>query len=141
MANPLVVIAANTHPMVKRRRIELRDLSNQRFILRERGSGTRMAVDAHFRHVKFKPDVRLEMGSNEAIKEAVAGALGIAVISSHALHGQATEYGVSMLSVNGFPVSSSWHVVHLKGKLLSPIARVFQQHLLTQAAPRRIPRA
>ena len=129
MPNPLVLIAASTHPMVKRRSLTLPDLIAQRFILRERGSGTRMAVDAHFKQLKFKPDVRLEMGSNEAIKEAVAGGLGVAVISSHALHGQAAEYGVSVLKVKGFPVHSNWHVVHLKGKLLSPIAQVFHAHL------------
>ncbi len=132
MPNPLVVIAASAHPLVKRRSITLSDLARQRFILRERGSGTRMAVDAHFKQLKFKPDVRLEMGSNEAIKEAVAGGLGVAVISRHALHGQAAEHGVSVLKATGFPVHSNWHVVHLKGKLLSPIAKVFQQHLLAQ---------
>lgn len=140
MPNPLVVIAASGHPMVTRRSLELNALTDQRFILRERGSGTRMAVDAHFRQRKFKPSVRLEMGSNEAIKEAVAGGLGIAVISSHALHGQATEHGVSVLRIKGFPVNSNWHLVQRKGKLLSPIAQVFQEHLLSQPAiptPRR----
>ena len=136
MPNPLVLIAASTHPMVKRRSLTLPDLIAQRFILRERGSGTRMAVDAHFKQLKFKPDVRLEMGSNEAIKEAVAGGLGVAVISSHALHGQAAEYGVSVLKVKGFPVHSNWHVVHLKGKLLSPIAQVFHAHLKASSAIR-----
>ena len=134
MPNPLVVIAASTHPMARRRTVDLLTLAHQRFILRERGSGTRMAVDAHFRALKFKPNVRLEMGSNEAIKEAVAGGLGLAVISSHALHGQAAEHGVSVLPVKGFPVNSNWHVVHLKGKLLSPIAQVFQRHLLSSPA-------
>ena len=136
MPNPLVLIAASTHPMVKRRSLTLPDLIAQRFILRERGSGTRMAVDAHFKQLKFKPDVRLEMGSNEAIKEAVAGGLGVAVISSHALHGQAAEYGVSVLKVKGFPVHSNWHVVHLKGKLLSPIAQVFHAHLKASSSAR-----
>ena len=141
MPNPLVVIAASAHPMVTRRSVELNALIDQRFILRERGSGTRMAVDSHFRQLKFKPSVRLEMGSNEAIKEAVAGGLGIAVISSHALHGQATEHGVSVLRVKGFPVNSSWHLVQRKGKLLSPIARVFQQHLLSRPAIPTVRRA
>ena len=132
MPNPLVVIAATAHPMTTRRTLDLAQLGSQRFVLRERGSGTRMAVDAHFKQHKFKPNVRLEMGSNEAIKEAVAGGLGIAIISSHALHGKATEHGVSVLNVKGFPVSSNWHVVYSKGKRLSPIAQVFQQHLLNQ---------
>lgn len=133
MPNPLVVIAASSHPLAARRKLELADLSQQRFILRERGSGTRMAIDAHFKRLKFKPDLRLELGSNEAIKEAVAGNLGISVVASHALHGQAAEYGVSVLDVAGFPIESNWHVVRQKGKQLSPIARVFQEHLLVQS--------
>ena len=149
MPNPLVVIAANSHPLAVRRNIELQDLSKLRFILRERGSGTRMAIDAHFKRLKFKPNLRLELGSNEAIKEAVAGDLGVSIISSHALHGQAAEHGASVLDVAGFPIESNWHVVRQRGKQLSPIARVFQAHLLAEStqwarstphrAPRRAP--
>jgi len=67
MPNPLVAIAPADHPLAARRRLELRDLAGERFILRERGSGTRMACDAHFRRARFTPKVRLELGSNEAI--------------------------------------------------------------------------
>ncbi|MBI5926250.1 MAG: LysR family transcriptional regulator [Aquabacterium sp.] len=130
MPNPLVLIAANSHPLAQQRDLTLEDLSKLRFILRERGSGTRMTVDAYFKRQRFKPNLRLELGSNEAIKEAVAGDLGISVISSHALHGQSAEHGVSVLDVQGFPIESNWHVVRLKGKQLSPIAKVFQAHLL-----------
>ena len=133
MPNPLVVIAANSHPLVGRARLRLKDLAGQRFILRERGSGTRMAIDAYFKRAGFKANLRLELGSNEAIKEAVAGNLGVSVISSHALHGQAAEHGVSVLDVAGFPIKSNWHVVRQKRKRLSPIARVFQEHLLVQS--------
>lgn len=133
MPNPLVVIAASAHPLAGRRKLALDELSKLRFILRERGSGTRMAIDAYFKRLKFKPNLRLELGSNEAIKEAVAGDLGVSVVSSHALHGQAAEHGVSVLDVAGFPIESNWHVVRLKGKQLSPIAKVFQEHLLVQS--------
>lgn len=133
LPNPLVVIAARSHPLASRRRLALQELGQQRFILRERGSGTRMATDAHFRRLKFKPNLRLELGSNEAIREAVAGDLGISVVSSHALPGRKAEHGVAVLDVLGFPVESNWHVVRQKGKQLSPLARVFQEHLLAQS--------
>lgn len=133
MPNPLVMIAACTHPLAGSQRLPLAALSTQRFILRERGSGTRMAVDAHFKRFGFKPDLRLELGSNEAIREAVAGNLGVSVVSSHALHGQAADYGVAVLDVDGCPIESNWHVVRQKGKQLSPIAQVFQAHLLVQS--------
>jgi DNA-binding transcriptional LysR family regulator len=130
MANPLVAVAASDHPLARRRSIQLSDLAQQRFILREKGSGTRMAVDAHFRKQRFNPHLRMELGSNEAIKESVAGGLGVSVLSSHALHGSATEYGVSVLRVQGFPIASQWHLVYPRGKKLSPIASAFREHLL-----------
>lgn len=131
MANPLVVIGARSSPFAKQKALSLSDLAGQRFILREKGSGTRMAVDQCFKRLKFRPELRLELGSNEAIKESVAGGLGLSVISSHALQGNAR--GVAVLPVAGFPVESQWHVVHPKGKKLSPIASVFKAQLLASA--------
>ncbi len=133
MSNPLVMVCASGNPLVKKEMLSLADLSGQRFILREQGSGTRMAVDNCFKQLKFRPDLRLELGSNEAIKESVAGGMGISVISSHALHGNAKEHGVSVLNVAGFPVESHWHVVHPRGKKLSPIASIFKAHVLANA--------
>jgi DNA-binding transcriptional LysR family regulator len=132
-ANPLVVICASANPLAKQTTLTLDALAGQRFILREKGSGTRMAVDQCFKKLKFRPDLRLELGSNEAIKESVAGGLGVSVISSHALQGNARAHGVSVLQVEGFPLESYWHVVHPKGKKLSPIASIFKAHLLAHA--------
>ena len=133
LPNPLVLIASPSHPLVKRRKLSIDKLAGERFILREKGSGTRMAVDRHFRKLKFHPSLRLELGSNEAIKQAVAGGLGIAVLSRHALEGKA-EKDVAVLDVQDFPIESRWHVVHPRGKQLSPIATVFRDHLLQSAS-------
>jgi DNA-binding transcriptional LysR family regulator len=130
MENPLVLIAARGARLGTR--LTLAQVKEQRFILREPGSGTRMATDRHFARHRFKPDVRLELGSNEAIKEAVAGGLGIGVISRHALQG---GRGVRELPVEGFPISSRWHVVHPRAKRLSPIAAAFRAHLLAHGRP------
>jgi len=132
MSNPLVVVAPSSDPLLRRGELELSSLAAQRFILREKGSGTRMAVDQHFKRVRFHPTVRLELGSNEAIKEAVAGGLGLGVISSHALHGRAREHGVVVLPVTGFPLPSQWHIVHPAARSLSPIAAAFKAQLLRQ---------
>lgn len=48
LPNPLVVIAAKSHPLAGRKRLPLARLTRERFILREPGSGTRFACDAHF---------------------------------------------------------------------------------------------
>jgi DNA-binding transcriptional LysR family regulator len=112
----------------------LQALAKHRFILREKGSGTRMAGDRFFRQNKFRPDVRLELGSNEAIKESVAGGLGIGLVSRHALHGLQKEHGVSVIQVEGFPLPSAWHIVHPLSKKLSPLASAFKAHLIQEVA-------
>jgi LysR family transcriptional regulator, low CO2-responsive transcriptional regulator len=135
MDNPLEIVAPPGHPLAKRRSVELRDLRDERFILRERGSGTRLATDAHFRKLRFSPLVRLELGSNEAIREAVAGKLGVAVISAHSLG--RSDPGIAVLKVKGFPIRSRWYVVRRKGPALSPIAAAFLRDLLAHAESHR----
>ena len=129
LPNPLVAICPKGHPLARRRGIELRALAGERFIFREEGSGTRLATEEHFRSHRFRPQVRLVLGSNEAIKEAVAGGLGVAVVSLHALR-QAPTPGLAILDVVGFPIATSWHIVYPNGRRLSPVARVFEHHLI-----------
>ncbi|MEJ7928831.1 LysR family transcriptional regulator [Ramlibacter sp. AN1015] len=136
MPNPLVLIARAGHPMAGARALALRELSAERFLLRESGSGTRMAVEASFRAQRFAPARRLELGSNEAIREAVAGGLGVAVLSWHALQDGGGAQGVTVLPVRGFPIASQWHVVSPRGKHLSPIAQVFLAQLRAAGAER-----
>lgn len=133
LPNPLVVVAPSGHPLAGRRAIPLAELAGERFILREPGSGTRMAAEAHFRAHAYTPQVRLALGSNEAIKQAVAGGMGLSVLSRHALAPEPAGEGLCLLDVEDFPIHASWYIVHLRGKLLSPLARVFQQHLMAQA--------
>ena len=127
--NPLVVIAAADHPLAQKRRIKRKDLANELFVLREAGSGTRLACNAYFAEHQFQPKVRLELGSNEAIKQAVAGGLGLAIISKHALHQNVDAEGLKILAVENFPIHSNWWIIYPKGKRLSPIAKVFFEHL------------
>jgi len=133
MENPLVLIGPRTGLGRREQALSLADLKGQRFILREPGSGTRMATDRHFRKNRFVPDVRLELGSNEAIKEAVAGGLGLGVVSRHALQGRGGMRDIRELPVEGFPISSRWHLVYPKARQLSPIAAAFKDYLLRAA--------
>jgi len=134
MPNPLLLVASKEHAFAKKKNIDIGSLKNEKFIFREKGSGTRMAADAHFKGLKFKPDVRLELGSNEAIKQAVIGGLGIAVLSKHSLGEKSDQEEVAILKCKEFPIQSSWHLVSPRGKKLSPIATIFKKHLSQQAS-------
>jgi DNA-binding transcriptional LysR family regulator len=140
MPNPLVVIAPLEHRLVGKRSIALERLAPERFILREVGSGTRMACDAHFAQIGFRPNVRLELGSNEAIKQSVAAGLGLAVVSRHALNAPPSEDIVTELDVRAFPIHSNWYVLWRQPGRLSPIAGEFLSHI-TQRQPAGHPAA
>ena len=133
MPNPLVLVASKAHPWANKKNLEIALLKGDKFIFREKGSGTRMTADAHFKRLKFKPDVRLELGSNEAIKQAVIGGLGVAVLSQYSLGDKADQEEVAILKCKEFPIESSWHIVSPKGKKLSPIATIFKKHLSEQS--------
>ncbi len=132
LENPLVVIASRHHPLAGTGDIALERLNNESFIMREPGSGTRQAVEQLFDAHNISIRVRLELGSNEAIKQAVAGGLGISVLSRHcmALEGQTGQ--IAILNVEGFPVPRHWHIVHPKGKHLSVVAQTFFKYLQTE---------
>ena len=133
MPNPLLLVASKNHAFAKKKNFDISLLRNEKFIFREKGSGTRMTTDAHLKRLKFKPDVRLELGSNEAIKQAVIGGLGIAVLSRYSLGDKSDQEEVAILKCKEFPIQSSWHIVSPKGKKLSPIATIFKKHLSQQA--------
>lgn len=125
--NPLVLIAP---PDFKPPRgpISLSDLAEQRFLLRETGSGTRMAFDEYVTRQRLPLTRRMTLGSNEAIKQAVAGGLGLAVLSRHALT-RADLAEVKLLKVRDFPLHGVWHIVHWHGKPLSAAAAAFRDFL------------
>ena len=134
LPNPLVVLAPHHHALAGAGRLPLHSLAGERFILREAGSGTRLACDAHFQQQGFRPRIRMELGSNEAIKQAVAGGMGLAVLSRHAIGESLAENGLAILDIEGFPIHASWYIVHPRGKRLSPSAAAFLQQLQTLAA-------
>jgi DNA-binding transcriptional LysR family regulator len=131
IGNPLVVVAPASHPLAKRSRIRFAELADQVFLMREKGSGTRIAIERLFAEEQTPLQVKMELGSNEAIKQAVAGGLGLAIMSRHALHPMTGSEGIVELKVQGFPLKRSWYVVTPRGKQLSVVAQTFLEFLRT----------
>ncbi len=73
--------------------------------------------------------MRMELGSNEAIKQAVIGGLGISVLSRDTLELDTPSKKFVVLDVQGFPIKRHWYFVYPTGKKLSIIARTFIDHL------------
>lgn len=128
--NPLVVVARHDHPLANRRAIALTRIAEESLILREAGSGTRLAAERLFAEHGLEPRVRLELGSNEAVKQAVAGGLGLTLLSAHTLALEGESGLLRVLDVEGLPLLRQWYVAYLRGKHLSVVAEAFLDFLL-----------
>jgi LysR family transcriptional regulator, low CO2-responsive transcriptional regulator len=129
--NPLVVLAPKNHRLAKEKNISIEQLADEFFIMREPGSGTRRAVQKLFDEHGITVKVKLELGSNEAIKQAIAGGLGISVLSLHTLLPEASD--LTVLDVQNFPIKRNWFMVYPNGKQLSIVARTYCEYLLDAA--------
>ncbi len=123
--NPLIVMAPKGHPLCKEANISIERLAKELFVFRELGSGIRDAAMKAFSEHGIVPNVRMELGSNEAIKHAVVGGLGLTISSLHTLTLEGASGPIAMLDVQGFPIQRKWYIVHPKGKELSLIAKRF----------------
>ncbi len=137
--NPLVVVAPRNHPLAMERNIPIQRLNDEPFIMREAGSGTRHAVQQLFARHKVIVKVRLELGSNEAIKQAIAGGLGISVLSQHTLLGEGSSSELAILDVQHFPIKCRWYAAYLAGKQLSVISQTFLDYLVQESQKIQVP--
>jgi DNA-binding transcriptional LysR family regulator len=133
LENPLVVVAPSAHPLAKEKNISIARIGAEPFIMREPGSGTRKSVQTLFDEHKITLKVRLDLGSNEAIKQAIAGGLGISVLSAHTLALEGPQSNLTVLDVEKFPIDRYWYAVYPSGKQLSIVARAFLEYLLAEA--------
>jgi LysR family transcriptional regulator, low CO2-responsive transcriptional regulator len=123
--NPLVVVAPSNHPLAGKTNIALKELATEPFIFREAGSGTRAVVEHFLAENRVTVDVVIELSSNEAIKQAIAGGLGLSVLSQHSLDLETQNGLLTILDVAGFPIQRHWYVIYPNGKQLSVAAQTF----------------
>ena len=125
MNNPLVIIAPVNHPLTKRKSIKLSDLAELEFVVREVGSGTRLAMQKFFSQHKATLKTSMEMPTNEAIKQAVSAGLGLGIVSLHTLQQELALNLVELLNVKEMPIMRIWYMVHQKQKIVTPAMQVF----------------
>ncbi len=130
--NPVVIVAGPGHRLAGRRRIRLRDLAEDTWLIREPGSGTRKLMQQVLDGAGVQPARQLELGGNETLKQAVMAGLGIAMLSLGTLRHEAAAGRLLVLPVSGFPVKRAWHVVHLRRKRLSPLTEHFRRFLVDE---------
>lgn len=127
--NEYCCVIAPKHPLVARQPLTCEHLRKGPLLLREVGSGTREAADSVLSPLGILPD--LEMASNGALKRAVAGGMGLTILSKHAVQLEMALGMLQTLEVEGFPVRRPWQVVWARERLLSPATQAFRQFLRT----------
>lgn len=125
LENPLVVVASSEHPLAKKKNITVKEMASEPFIFRETGSGTRLVIEKFLAENRVNVEVVMELSSNEAIKQAIAGGLGISILSQHSLALENQEGLLTILNVEGFPIQRHWYVIYPSGKHLSVAAQAF----------------
>ena len=132
MDNPLIMIARPDHSLSKHRSIALKELTEETFVVRESGSGTRIAMERFFDQKSFVPSATIEMTGNETIKQSVEAGLGLAIVSVHTVELELALERLSRLDIRGMPIMRRWYVGHRRGKRLSPTAQAFRQFVLDE---------
>ncbi|MCB9993157.1 MAG: LysR family transcriptional regulator [Hyphomicrobiaceae bacterium] len=127
--NDLVAIGSPDHPLRRAKAIDPGRLAEEPFIARENGSGTRLAAEEFFARAGASLQIRLELGSNEAVKQSVAGHLGFSVLSESTVRKELASGELVRLDVKGLPLHRQWYAAHPKNKILSPAAAAFRDFL------------
>jgi DNA-binding transcriptional LysR family regulator len=133
LPNPMVVFARVDNPLVHERSITLSRLAREPLLMREPGSGTRMVAQQLLAGCELAPRIRMELSTNEAIKQAIVAGLGVAILSRHTFGPDSGNKLLAILDVEGFPVERHWHFVYPIGRRLSPAAKAFMDHVRTHA--------
>lgn len=105
---------------------ELKDLP---LIFREEGSGTRSIMENYFHKHKIRVRKKMELTSNEAVKQAVIAGLGNSVLPLIGMRNELSNGDLKILPTVGFPIKSKWQLIWLNGKKLSPVAFTYIKYL------------
>ncbi len=127
--NLLVVVARPNHPLQKRSSFDPKLLSGETWLMREPGSGMRQTAEEFIASTGIEPGSILTIGSNGAIKHAVALGLGITLMSMHAVWTELDSGELARLRAQGMPLHRAWHVLWRTGAALPRSAQSFLELL------------
>ena len=133
LSDPLEVFARSDHPLVGEKDISFARLADEPFLMREHGSGTRRIASRLFERHQLTPKIRMELSTDEAIREAILAGLGVSILSRYSLGLDLEPTKLACLDVEGFPLERHWHFVYPVGKQLSMAARAFMDFARVEA--------
>lgn len=104
-------------------------IDSKPFIYRELGSGTRQMMEKFISQNKFRTKKKIELTSNEAVKQAVLAGIGISIMPIIGIKTEIASGKLKIIETKGLPIITKWRLVWLKEKKLSPIAHHFIEYL------------
>ena len=125
MSNPMVLFARADHPLARSKAIPFAALAHEPFLMREPGSGTRNVAWEAFDRNGIAPRIRMELSTNEAIKQAILAGLGVSILSRYTLGLDTEQDQLAVLDVEGLPIERPGQFVYPVGKQIPPAARAF----------------
>ena len=137
LLDELVLILAPTHRLAREESVGVAELAEEVFILREQGSGTREIMEEELGRVHVSLKKAMELGSTEAIKQAVAANLGVSIVSKFAISLEILQGRLAVARLPELNLSRQLFVIHHGGRTLSPAAQEFCSLLRRSAAARR----
>jgi len=122
----LVLIVPPDHELTQKRTISFKDLNGQKMIMREKGSGTMEIIERELLNHKVTIEPAMELGSNEAIKQAVEAGLGISIISSNVVKLDNDQGRIKILHFsNNRDIIRRFYIIYHKDKYLSDLLKIF----------------
>ncbi|HQQ94887.1 MAG TPA: LysR substrate-binding domain-containing protein [Bacteroidia bacterium] len=118
-------LVGNTETRRPKRTLSKQELLDLPLIFREEGSGTRMVMENYFKKNHMHIQKKMELTSNEAVKQAVIAGLGYAIMPLIGIRNELQNGQLQLMQVRGFPIRSSWRLIWLKEKKLSPAATAY----------------
>ena len=134
LQDELGLIAAPSHPLARAGRLRIADVASEVFIIRERGSGTREIVEEELRRAGVELARVMEIGSTEAIKQAVANNLGVSIVSRYAVGLETAAGRLAFAAVEDLKLGRPLYILHHRRRPLSQAATAFIGLLRRQSA-------
>ncbi|MGO4731893.1 selenium metabolism-associated LysR family transcriptional regulator [Paenibacillus amylolyticus] len=138
MQDELKLIVPAGHDLAKRSKVNIEDVMNYPFVLREKGSGTRQVMEDQLQKKKIDPqdmNVVMELGSTGAVKSAVEAGVGITMLSPSSVQHELALGLVHIVDIRGLEFKRQFYAIHLKSSLLPLSAVAFLNYLRQQEQP------
>jgi DNA-binding transcriptional LysR family regulator len=128
MENKLFLVGSNEDDSISKKQGK-EILEKIPIIFREKGSGTRSVMEKYLLENNLKVSKKLELTSNETVKQAVIAGLGYSIMPLIGLKNELKNQQLKIIPVDGFPLTSTWHLIWLKGKKFLPVADQYLQFI------------